>query len=240
MSCALSHTPPNLLVARSAAQRRYGIHGLNGSGYNLLHVASSWDDAEGVGLALARGLSPVHRAATGWTALDLAAENGAVGAMEVLLRVREVREDVGRTRRAAGELLALEHAALHANVSGERGLAAVEMLLDGFGVQAFGAGRNRHQAYHVAFAFVVVWLSKCAGPGVVAVLKKVKEVGLLLKYEDEPCAFPGDEYANGLLYVHDELVADGTISRETGAFMNSWIAEYQSEYESFGGSQSGV
>lgn len=114
-----------MFAARSAAQLDGGVLGHNTRHQTLLHVAARSDDALTVGLALARGAPPAARDITGTTALRLAAGAGAVRAMRVLLRCKEVRDNAAA--RAADGMGAVHAAAL----AGEK--AAVRLLVEVLG-----------------------------------------------------------------------------------------------------------
>lgn len=134
MSCALSHTPPALHVARTAAQAPSGIAGRSRSGLSLLQVAAALDDADTVLLSIARGLSPVPPRPGGkvLSPVGLAIANGAPRALAALLRIPLVRDTLLGSRAEVSVVLRLALMRQH-----EHGMAVLPILLDSLGSALF-------------------------------------------------------------------------------------------------------
>lgn len=239
MSCALSHEPPNFYAASIAAQRPFGIHGLNAKGENMLHVSARHDDPERIKLALARGLNPVGRRAyhsqchlvighcqskDGMTPLDYAAANGSLRAMRALFEVPEVRSNCGMNARLGK--LEIEYAAFYGQTE------AVQMLLDKFGLDAFGGLHDKH-AYESVYGAVVddLVFSPSANIGL---LKQLKALGSQLQAAQAhmkcPIPYPGETYRwLGNHTVHGHHCDD--IAAENLTFRANWICECEAWFD---------
>lgn len=226
MSCALEHDPPNLHVARNAAQRPLGINGKNKRGENLLQVAALQDDPDTVRLAMARGCSPVGPLSDLRTSrmspLCCAVYGGALKAMRVLLSVPEVWNGTGNGENDFKMAVVI--------VFLKQTIEPLKVLLDSVGSAAFGppSCKITYRLYGAVVHFTALQDSDH-----VEYLKFLKVLGQPLKSFDEICPCPCSHHgtANNL----DQEFANGGFqfggtdpATENAAYMEEWFTEYNS------------
>lgn len=224
MTCALSHSPPNLPVARFAARLPSGILGLTDFGASLLPIATCEDDPDTVRLALSCSLDPMSRClgldgpSTGGDAVDLALACGALRALRVLVglpRVREARNSALFPRWCTTAIV-------------ERNMEMVKILVDAFGRAAFGPpGVEAEFLYGIVVE--VLALDRCDN---VAILRRLKTLGFKGLGGGEPCPRPGySAGCPGVLMMEQANIYNAFALRaqpapENSAFMKLWIEEY--------------
>lgn len=191
MSHTLRQSPLNMLAARSAAQIPHGICGRDRNGNTLLHLAARADDAETVGLALARGAKPMTRNHDCMTALHEASSVGALRVMRVLLGLKEVREHAG-----VGDPVADFGPVFYAVLSKQSD--AVRMLADCMKVELSAA------AYRHDMAFLVNCAQNSEEDNV-AMLSLLRELGGLPSHVGLSM-----HVAENILYITNWIVELGT------------------------------